>query len=47
MTTNDEKADIQLTKMQLKNAEKYKYLADYITPTGSLEETIKQRSSQV
>ena len=33
--------------MQLQNAEKYKYLADYITSTGSLEETIKQRSYQV
>ena len=47
MSTTNENADIQLSDMKLQHAEKYKYLADYITPSGSLEETIKQRSSQV
>ena len=47
MTTSNEKADIQLSNMKLQSAEKYKYLADYITPSGSLDETIKQRSFQI
>ena len=47
MTTNKEKPVLKLAGNEIKEAEKYKYLAEIITPSSKLNETIKQRKNQV
>lgn len=47
LSTSYENHQVILAGHQLKKAEKYKYLADIITPTGGLGETIKQRKNQI
>ena len=47
MTTSKEKPIVKLAGNNLKETEKYKYLADIITPSCRLDETIKQRKNQV
>ena len=47
MTNSKNSPNIQLSENMLNRAENYKYLADYITPNGSLTYTIKQRKNQI
>ena len=47
LTTNQDNPQVILAGHQLKKTNKYKYLADIITPSGALDETIKQRKNQV
>ena len=47
MTNSKNSTNIQLSNNNLNQAENYKYLADFITPTGSLQYTIKERKNQI
>ena len=47
ISTKKQEAEINLAGYKIKEFQKYKYLADIITPSGNLDETIHQRKNQI
>ena len=47
IATKNQGTEINLAGCKIKQTQKYKYLADIITPTGNLDETIHQRNNQI